>query len=151
MWEKVRDICAGSSGGPAIAILAAAVADYRPKVVQSQKIKKQVDALSLELERTPDILGSMRSTFGFRGLLAGFAAETENLVPNAMDKLRRKQCDLIIANDVSLPDRGFDSDENEVILCSPSGRTETLTKQPKRTLAREIVRRCVALVKEKHP
>jgi len=152
MWEKVREICAGPKGAPDVAILAAAVADYRPKVVQFQKIKKQADNLSLELERTPDILGSMRSAFGFQGVLAGFAAETENLVSNAMDKLRRKQCDLIIANDVSLADRGFDSDENEVILCFHSGSTETLTKQSKRTLAREIVRRCVALVEKKaHP
>jgi len=150
MWEKVREICAGPEAVPNIAILAAAVADYRPKVIQPQKIKKHTDSLSLELERTPDVLGSMRSPFGFRGVLAGFAAETENLVPNAMDKLRRKGCDLIIANDVSLADRGFDSDENEVILCFPSGSTETLIKQSKRTLAREIVRRCVALVAEKH-
>jgi len=152
MWEKVREICLDAEQAPDIAILAAAVADYRPKTVQSQKIKKQADALTLELERTPDILGSMRSVFGFTGVLAGFAAETENLIANAQDKLRRKGCDLIAANDVSHSDRGFDSDENEVILCFPSGSTEILTKQSKRTLAREIVRRCVALVEKKaHP
>ena len=150
MWEEVREICADPKEVPDIAILAAAVADYRPKVVQSQKIKKQADSLTLELERTPDVLGSMRSAFGFRSVLAGFAAETENLIANAQDKLRRKGCDLIVANDVSQPDRGFDSDENEVILCFPSGSTEILTKQSKRTLAREIVRRCVGLVSQKH-
>lgn len=147
MWEKVRDICADTP--PDIAVLAAAVADYRPKVAQAQKIKKQADAMTLELERTPDVLGSMRSVFGFTGVLAGFAAETQNLVPNAMDKIRRKGCDLIVANDVSRTDTGFDSDENEVILCFPSGITETLTRQSKRTLAHEIVRRCVALAAEK--
>ncbi len=97
----------------------------------------------IELERTPDVLGSMRAGFGFRGLLVGFAAETENLVANALEKLCRKQCDLVIANDVSRGDSGFDSDENEVILCFPGGSTETLPKQSKRALAREIIRRVV--------
>jgi phosphopantothenoylcysteine decarboxylase/phosphopantothenate--cysteine ligase len=152
MWEAVRDLCMDVETAPDIAILAAAVADYRPKVVQGQKIKKSADSLTLDLERTPDILGSMRGAFGFRGVLVGFAAETENLVANAQDKLRRKGCDLIVANDVSRADSGFDSDENEVILCFPSGQTETLTKQSKRTLAREIVRRCVGLAAERpHP
>jgi phosphopantothenoylcysteine synthetase/decarboxylase len=150
MWEAVRDLCAARA--PDIAVLAAAVADYQPQVSWPQKIKKHSDTLTLELKRTPDILGSMRQPFGFNGFLAGFAAETENLIPNAMDKLQRKGCDLIIANDVSRADTGFDSDENEVILCRPSGITESLTKQSKRTLAREIVLRCVALAAEKkHP
>jgi len=134
---------------PEIAIHAAAVADYRPRVMQSQKIKKHADTLTLELERTPDVLGSMRPVFGFTGFLVGFAAETENLIANAMDKLRRKACDLVVANDVGRADTGFDSEENEVILCFPSGTTETLPKQSKRELAREIIRRVVALAAQK--
>lgn len=134
---------------PDIAILAAAVADYRPKVQQSQKIKKHSETLTLELERTPDVLGSMRGVFHFTGYLVGFAAETEKLVEHAMDKLQRKGCDLLIANDVSRKDTGFDSEENEVILCFPSGSTESLPKQSKRELAREIIRRVVALAAQK--
>ncbi len=148
MWEAVRSICA--AGPPDAAILSAAVADYRPRVVPSRKIKKHEDTLTLELERTPDVLGSMRPAFGFRGFLAGFAAETENLVEHAMDKLRRKHCDLIVANDVSRKDTGFDSAENEVILCLPSGKTELLPKQSKRSLAREIIRRVAELAAEKN-
>lgn len=147
--DAVRDLCAKTM--PDIAIHAAAVADYRPKVVPTQKIKKRADTLTLELERTPDVLGSMRSGFGFTGFLVGFAAETEDLITNAMQKLRRKRCDLVIANDVSRKDTGFDSPENEVILCFPSGQTEHLPKQSKRELAREIIRRVVALATQKIP
>ena len=150
MADSVQSLCA--TEGFDIAIHAAAVADYRPKVVPTQKIKKHAGTLTLELERTPDVLGSMRSVFGFTGFLVGFAAETENLISNAMDKLQRKECDLVIANDVSRPDTGFDSEENEVILCFPSGHTEPLPKQSKRKLAREIIRRVVALAAQKaHP
>jgi phosphopantothenoylcysteine synthetase/decarboxylase len=136
---------------PDIAIHTAAVSDYRPRVKQEQKIKKHAETLTLELERTPDVLGSMRKVCSFTGFLVGFAAETENLIPNAMDKLRQKDCDLIIANDVSRADTGFDSEDNEVILCLPSGSTETLPKQPKRILADEIIRRVLSLAREKLP
>jgi phosphopantothenoylcysteine synthetase/decarboxylase len=147
MAGAVRAIC--HARPPDIAIHAAAVADYRPRRRQEQKIKKQTDMMTLELERTPDVLGSMRSTFGFTGYLVGFAAETENLIQNAMEKLQRKGCDLMIANDVSRSDRGFDSDENEVVLCHPSGQTEPLPLQSKRELARQIIRRVEVLAREK--
>ncbi len=145
--DTVKTAC--QENPPDIAILTAAVADYRPKVQQPQKIKKHADTLTLELERTPDVLGSMRGVFHYEGYLVGFAAETEKLVEHAMDKLQRKGCDLLIANDVSRKDTGFDSEENEVILCFPSGSTESLPKQSKRELAREIIRRVVALAKQK--
>lgn len=147
MADTVKDLCAKAM--PDIAIHAAAVADYRPKTVPAHKIKKQADTITLELELTTDVLGSMRSVFGFGGFLVGFAAETENLIANAMDKLQRKACDLVIANDVSRADTGFDSEENEVILCFPSGKTELLPKQSKRALAHEIIRRVVVLAAEK--
>ncbi|TLD70041.1 phosphopantothenoylcysteine decarboxylase [Phragmitibacter flavus] len=143
MWETTRELLRDEA--PDIAILAAAVADYRPKFQHDQKIKKHQDSLTLELERTPDILGSMRQPFNFSGLLVGFAAETENLIANAMDKLQRKHCDLIIANDVSGSDTGFDTDQNEVILCFPDGRAETLPRQSKHDLARNLIQRLTAL------
>lgn len=145
MWETVRRLVSEKASCPDVAILSAAVADYRPKTVVPQKIKKTGESLLLELERTPDILGSMRPLFGFTGCLVGFAAETENLLANAQDKLHRKGCDLVVANDVSRPDTGFDSDENEVMLCLPSGTTELIPKQPKLELAREIIGRVHAL------
>ena len=143
MWDAVRAIMENAK--PDIAILSAAVADYRPIQVATHKIKKQADSLTLELERTPDILGSMRIEFGFPGTLVGFAAETENLLANAQVKLARKGCDLIVANDVSRTDIGFDGADNEVALCYADGRTEHLAKMTKQALAVILIEKCVAL------
>ncbi|MBL9131799.1 MAG: phosphopantothenoylcysteine decarboxylase [Verrucomicrobiaceae bacterium] len=137
--RQMYDAVAAHIGGCEIAIFAAAVADYRPAAVSEQKIKKSGSTLTLELERTEDILGSARSIFGFTGTLVGFAAESENLLANAQDKLARKGCDLVIANDISQPGIGFDSTENAVTLCLPGGRTIPLPRQPKTTLARALL------------
>ncbi|MDG1358164.1 MAG: phosphopantothenoylcysteine decarboxylase, partial [Akkermansiaceae bacterium] len=91
-----------------IAIFSAAVADYQPASISEQKIKKGSGAMTLELVQTPDILGSARKSFRYEGVLVGFAAETEQLEKNARAKLDRKNCDLIVANDVSRKDIGFD-------------------------------------------
>lgn len=134
MYDAVRDLIKGVD----VAILCAAVADYRPVNVSGQKIKKQADRLVLELERTPDILGSMRSTFGFTGKLIGFAAETQDVESYAREKLQRKQCDMIVANDVSRADIGFDSRENEVILVFAE-HTVPLKKDTKEQIAMRII------------
>eukprot|EP00903_Cladosiphon_okamuranus_P003457 g3455.t1 len=120
------------------AFFSAAVADYTPARVEEQKIKKSGDEISLNLVRTKDILGAARSEFGFTGFLAGFAAETENLESNARAKLERKGCDLIVANDVSRRDIGFDSDENEALLVF-ADRTEHFPKAAKHDLACHLV------------
>ena len=121
------------------AVFAAAVADYRPATISGQKIKKTGETLTLELVRTPDILGSVRGDFGFTGTLVGFAAETQNLEANAREKLRRKGCDLVIANDVSKPGIGFDSDRHEVLLVFPD-HAEALPEDEKHHLAPRLVR-----------
>lgn len=121
-----------------VAVFAAAVADYAPAQVAAEKIKKSSDTLTLELVRTPDILGSARGDFGFRGTLVGFAAETGNLEPYARRKLDAKGCDLIVANDVSKPGIGFDSDHNEVLLVFPD-RTRALPLATKHDLAHQLV------------
>lgn len=122
-----------------VAIFAAAVADYRPVEIAPEKIKKSEPRLTLELERTPDILGSARVQFGFDGFLVGFAAETQDFLSEAHAKLRRKACDLVVANDVSQPGIGFESDQNEVTLCLPGGRSTPLPRASKLTLARQII------------
>jgi phosphopantothenoylcysteine synthetase/decarboxylase len=116
------------------AFFAAAVADYTPAKVSDQKIKKERDCLSLELVKTRDILGSAREVMGFEGFLVGFAAETEHLEANARVKLEKKGCDLIVANDVSRSDIGFDSSENEALLVFKD-RIELFDKAPKHDLA----------------
>lgn len=120
------------------AVFAAAVADYTPSAPAEQKIKKSGDTLSLNLVKTKDILGSARGSMGFSGFLVGFAAETENVEVNARMKLEKKGCDLIVANDVSRSDIGFDSHENEALLVFQD-RTELFAKAPKHDLAIRIV------------
>jgi phosphopantothenoylcysteine synthetase/decarboxylase len=120
------------------AFFAAAVADYTPAAPADRKIKKSGDSLTLELVKTKDILGSARSPIGFTGFLAGFAAETEDLEANARLKLEKKDCNLIIANDVSRTDIGFDSHDNEALLVFP-GHSEHFAKAPKHDLAIYLV------------
>ena len=142
MLEAVRDSITDTD----CAIFAAAVADYRPAKIADQKIKKSADSLTLVLERTPDILGSMRS-LGYRGLLVGFAAETENLLENARGKLVKKGCDLIVANDVSQRGIGFEADDNAVTLVYAGGREDSIRKMSKRDLAEKLIGVCENLVK----
>ncbi len=96
-------------------VMAAAVSDYRPATVHQQKIKKNGDALTIELEQTEDILASTASERGSR-IVIGFAAETENVIENAKKKLAEKGADLIVANDVSAADSGFDVNTNRISL-----------------------------------
>lgn len=130
------------------AILSAAVADYRPVSVPDRKIKKNGEHMVLELERTRDILGSMRGEFGFNGVLVGFAAETHDMEAYARGKLERKQCDMVVANDVSRRDIGFDASENEVLLIYPD-RTDLLEKASKEHIAHQIIQRACTLARLK--
>ncbi len=120
------------------AFFAAAVADFTPAEISTQKIKKSGEKMILELVKTKDILGSARETMGFEGFLVGFAAETENLEANARLKLEKKSCDLIVANDISRSDIGFDSEENEALLVFKD-RTKSFDKAPKHDLAMYLI------------
>ncbi len=110
--------------------MAAAVADYRPARQADQKIKKNSSAFVLELEQTEDILAAICRIKGSR-VVVGFAAETENVIANARKKLQNKNADLIVANDVSATDSGFDVETNRVTLISSSEELEMplLTKR----------------------
>ncbi len=141
MYEAVRCACAYADA----AILCAAVADYCPVTYSEQKIKKMEEKLIVEFERTPDILGSMRDVFGFRGILAGFAAETQDMEAGARRKLESKKCDFIVANDVSRRDIGFDSPENEVTLVFPEGSL-SCPRDSKEHIAIRIIEYVEALV-----
>lgn len=136
--EEMHAAVARHLGRMAIAVFAAAVADYAPATAAPAKLKKSAASLTLELVRTPDILGSARDPLGFTGTLVGFAAETDNLAANARDKLTRKGCDLVIANDVSQPGIGFDSDHNAVLLVYPT-HNQALPPATKHHLAHQLV------------
>jgi phosphopantothenoylcysteine decarboxylase/phosphopantothenate--cysteine ligase len=96
-------------------LMAAAVADYRPARAADQKLKKGKGRLSLELERTVDILADLPKRRGAK-LVVGFAAETQDVLTNAARKLREKNLDLIVANDVSAVGAGFEADTNAVVV-----------------------------------
>jgi len=95
---------------------AAAVSDYRPAQTATQKIKKERDSLTLTLEKTPDILAKVTAARRDGRIIIGFAAETENVVSNARAKLNSKRLDLVVANDVSRSDAGFDSENNAISI-----------------------------------
>lgn len=120
-----------------IFIATAAVADYRPKAVAGQKIKKNQQTLTLELERNPDILSAVAALPG-RPFCVGFAAETDKVVDYARDKLARKKLDMIFANDVSDSSIGFNSDDNLVTLVTAED-TVVLERAPKDRLARTLI------------
>ncbi len=140
--EQMREAALQALDRATIVIMAAAVADYRVRTRASQKIKRhQRDALTLELVRNPDILAELAERKG-RRLVVGFAAETERVLENARDKLARKGCDLMIANDVSRSDVGFDVDRNEVWILGPGHEdVEPVPAASKREVAERILDR----------
>jgi phosphopantothenoylcysteine decarboxylase/phosphopantothenate--cysteine ligase len=124
-------------------VMAAAVADYRPTKAAKDKIKKGEAGLTLEMECTPDILGSVKGNF----IKVGFAAESSNLVGNAKQKLKQKGLDLIVANDITASDSGFGMDTNRVTLIDRDGKVENLPLMSKRDVADRILDRVVEMLK----
>ena len=131
-----------------VVVMAAAVADYTPADRAAQKVPKGGETLTLLLKRTPDILGDLgqrRVATGGGPVLVGFAAETENVVANASAKREKKHADLIVANDVSRSDAGFDVDTNAVTIVGAGG-AEALPLQSKSRVAAEILNRVEKLL-----
>jgi phosphopantothenoylcysteine decarboxylase/phosphopantothenate--cysteine ligase len=143
--QEMHDAVLATLPQTTVVIKAAAVADYRPKAVQPRKIKKSEAAATLSLEPTPDILAEVGRRKG-RRILVGFAAETDDLVANARQKLARKGLDLVVANDVTAPGAGFDADTNVVTLIGADGEAEALPRLSKREVADRILDRVVALL-----
>jgi phosphopantothenoylcysteine decarboxylase / phosphopantothenate---cysteine ligase len=144
MYEAV----VSRANGMQVVVMAAAVADYRPAVRAAQKVAKDGETLTLVLERTPDILaelGQRRLAGGDGPVLVGFAAETEQVVARAAAKREKKHADLIVANDVSRSDAGFDVDTNAVTIVGPDG-AEALPLQSKSRVAAEILNRVEKLL-----
>ncbi len=137
--REMLDACLAEMADCDLFIGAAAVADYRPKAVSSQKIKKDADSLNVELEKNPDIIATV-AALDRRPMTIGFAAETNDLVRYAQSKLERKKLDAIIANDVSRQDIGFNSDDNQVYFINHAG-VEELPLLNKTLLARMIIER----------
>jgi phosphopantothenoylcysteine decarboxylase/phosphopantothenate--cysteine ligase len=126
-----------------VVVMAAAVADFRPKVVASEKLKKRDGVPEIVLEPTPDILAALGERKQGQ-LLVGFAAETERVQEHAAEKLAGKRVDLIVANDVSAPDAGFEVDTNRAILLDSSGTIDETPLLSKAALADVILDRVAA-------
>jgi phosphopantothenoylcysteine decarboxylase/phosphopantothenate--cysteine ligase len=122
-------------------IMAAAVADYRPATEADQKIKKSADELTIELAKTTDILEAARGNF----VKVGFAAETQDLIRNARDKVTRKDLDLIVANDLTDPEAGFGVDTNKVTFIDGDLKVEELPVMTKYEVSQRILDRVVEL------
>jgi len=120
-------------------VMCAAVADYKPREVSATKIKKRNEHFTLDLIPARDILASLPHK-DRQFLLVGFAAETNDIEENAAQKLRAKNCDIIVANDVSSADLGMESDENEVTIFFRNGKKEKISRASKKIIARELVK-----------
>ena len=122
--DEMLKAVASEAGKASVFIGAAAIADYRPAQRAEQKIKKSNESITLTLERTPDVLSQVAASRANGMLVVGFAAETENVLDNAKEKLHSKQLDAIVANDVSREDSGFDTATNKIAIITADNAVE---------------------------
>lgn len=123
-----------------VLVMCAAVSDYRPARPAARKMTKRKSSFALKLMPTRDILASLPKE-DRRYLVVGFAAETHDLKNNAQKKLRKKNCDMIVANDVGRSDSGMESDENEVVIFLRNGESEKISRASKKIIARALVKK----------
>jgi len=144
--QEMKAAVLADRSGCHIIIKAAAVSDYRPKETFDQKLKKGAATLSLEMVKNPDILAILGETKkDHPSILVGFAAETEDLLQNAQKKINAKHLDMIVANDVSRKDAGFETDTNAVKIIYGDGRVEDSALMAKIDVAHLILDRAKAL------
>ena len=122
-----------------VLVMCAAVSDYKPARVERRKMKKRTGPFALRLIPTRDILASLPRE-GRNYFVVGFAAETHDVEKNAQKKLRKKNCDAIVANDVSKTDSGMESDHNAVTIFFRDARSRTISRASKKIIARELVK-----------
>ncbi len=146
--EEMRKAVLTHFEGASVVIKAAAVSDYRPKMISQKKIKKGDSNTILALERTKDILGEIGKKKANR-ILVGFAAETEDLIAHAKKKLKEKNLDFIVVNDVTKPGAGFGLDTNQVKIVYPSGRVRDLPLMSKEEVSKVILDDTVKLLKQR--
>jgi phosphopantothenoylcysteine decarboxylase/phosphopantothenate--cysteine ligase len=135
---EMRDAVFARLGEADIVIKSAAVADFHLSKVPEQKVKKTAARMSLELDPTPDILAELGKKKNGQ-ILVGFAAETQNLAAEARRKLEAKNCDMVVGNDVSGSETGFESDQNEVVLVMRTGESVRVPRASKREIADRIL------------
>jgi phosphopantothenoylcysteine decarboxylase / phosphopantothenate---cysteine ligase len=139
--QQMADAVLALAPSASIVVMAAAVADFRPVTVADAKLKKADGVPEIVLEATPDILAALGAAKPPGQVLVGFAAETQNVSANAAAKLGAKHVDLMVANDVTEPDAGFEVDTNRVVLLDSAGRVDELPLMTKDSLAGVILDR----------
>jgi phosphopantothenoylcysteine decarboxylase/phosphopantothenate--cysteine ligase len=139
---EMSDAVINASGAADVLIMTAAVADYQPAKVAEHKIRRESETLTLDMVKTSDILGQVHGDI----VKVGFAAESEDLKERAADKLKKKELDLIAANDITAEDSGFGADTNRVVLIDRGGKVEELPLMSKYEVAQSILDRVVALL-----
>jgi len=142
--EEMRQAVQNEAPRADVLIMSAAVADYRPIRTAKGKIKKGKAGLTLELERTSDILGSVKGNL----IKVGFAAESGELIKNAEKKLKQKRLDFIVANDITARDSGFGTDTNRVTIIDRKGKVDRLPLLTKREVAERILDKVIVLLPE---
>lgn len=147
--DEMYRVCKKHASKMDFVIGAAAVADYAPADPSEAKIKKTGGSITIDLEPTADIIASIGAKKKKGQVLVGFAAEAENLVRNAKKKLRDKNLDLIVANDITAPDSGFAVDTNAAALINRAGKVVQLPLLTKRELAERVIDTVVALLSKK--
>jgi len=150
--QGMHDVVLATVGGADVLLMAAAVGDFRPEKAAVQKIKKSDRDLGVRMIRTPDILSAVAVRWadsGYPRVVAGFAAESENLEENARDKLEAKDLDLIVANDITARDAGFVAETNRVVILDRDGSVERLPLMSKSAVAEAVMERVVALLAAK--
>jgi phosphopantothenoylcysteine synthetase/decarboxylase len=137
--EEMFDAVTGQLADCDVLVMCAAVCDYKPARYSPAKLKKSSEPFSLELVPARDILASLTSAT-HDCFVVGFAAETQQLETNAARKLAEKNCDLLVANDVSRADIGMDSDENELVIFFKNGALERIPRDKKTEVARVLLK-----------
>ncbi len=136
---EMYDACLEIFGETDIAVMAAAVADFTPREVKNEKIKKKEDTLTLDLVKTKDILKSLGDKKKKGQVLVGFALETSDERANALDKLNRKKADLVVLNSLRDPGAGFESDTNKITIFGKNGEEQAFPAKSKQDVAKDIV------------
>ena len=127
-----------------IAVCTAAVSDFKPVMKNKQKLKKKINLDKIQLEQNPDILEFLGKNNRHRPkLLVGFSAETENIIKNSIEKMHDKHCDIIVANDVSSKETGFNVDFNEVTIIEKNGEIQKIKKSSKKLIASIIAKKII--------
>ena len=148
--EEMRESVLVESAGADALVMAAAVADFRPKQVAENKLKKRDGIPQVELEATADILAAVSGSGSRRPqVVIGFAAESRDLLKNAKAKLQSKNLDMIVANDISVPDSGFGVDTNRVTLLFSDAKKESLSLMSKDEVAEIIIARLAMFLETK--